>query len=69
MKKTKNQEPFEVLTKKVYVPPIVEVQKIEMEQGFAASSAAVEPVAVSGNTSAVSTDFVGEDNTVFDSSF
>ncbi|MDV3508398.1 hypothetical protein CMU89_00930 [Elizabethkingia anophelis] len=69
MKKTRNQEPFERLTKRVYVPPILEVEEIEMEQGFAASSAVVEPTAVSGNTSDVSTDFVGEDNTVFDSSF
>jgi len=57
-------------TKKEYIPPVLEIVLIEMEQAIAAGSASVNVgVDVSGNTSAVNTDYGGSDDTVIDSPF
>ncbi|AQX02244.1 hypothetical protein BBD32_12635 [Elizabethkingia anophelis] len=63
-----SEESFSV-PKKAYVSPELEVTYVAMEMGIAAGSASVEPVATGGNTDPLGTDFDGQDDTVFNSSF
>ncbi|MCT3918038.1 hypothetical protein HZQ04_18430 [Elizabethkingia anophelis] len=69
MKKLK-EETTKTNVKKEYTSPILEVLYIEMEQGIAAGSASVNvSVDVSGNTTAVDTDWGGSEDTVIDTPF
>ncbi|MDE5483491.1 hypothetical protein KRE28_16920 [Elizabethkingia meningoseptica] len=57
-------------TKKEYIPPVLEVVRIEIEQAIAAGSAFVNVgVDVNGNANAVDTDWGGSDDTVIDTPF
>lgn len=69
MNKTQNNLPKEVKMKKDYVPPKIEVIRIESECGIAANSAPVSPAATSGNTNSVSTDWNGNDDTTINTGF
>ncbi|AQX14034.1 MULTISPECIES: hypothetical protein [Elizabethkingia] len=69
MKKLK-EETTRTNVKKEYTSPILEVLYIEMEQGIAAGSASVNVgVDVSGNATAVDTDWGGSEDTVIDTPF
>ncbi|MCT3918021.1 hypothetical protein CMU59_17600 [Elizabethkingia anophelis] len=52
----------EVLTKKPYLSPTLDVTRVEMEYGIAAGSAPVSPVSVNGNVDQIQTDWENDDN-------
>ncbi|AQX06506.1 hypothetical protein BAX97_08040 [Elizabethkingia meningoseptica] len=64
------EEEKRLVIKKEYTAPVLEIVLIEMEQGIAAGSASVNVgVDVSGNATAVDTDWGGSEDTVIDTPF
>lgn len=55
--------------KRKYMPPVLEVLYLEMEQGIAANSAAVAPGTTNGNVDPVKTDWEGTSDTTVDAPF